>query len=87
MEKKKKKLGLLPKLIIAIALGLIVGFACQNFGDAGELIIQIGATYNSIFGNFLNFCIPLIIIGFVVPGIADLGDGAGKTLAATTGRT
>ena len=29
MEKKKKKLGLLPKLIIAIALGLIVGFACQ----------------------------------------------------------
>lgn len=85
MEKKKKKLGLLPKLIIAIALGLIVGFACQNFGDAGELIIQIGATYNSIFGNFLNFCIPLIIIGFVVPGIADLGDGAGKTLAATTG--
>ena len=85
MEKKKKKLGLLPKLIIAIALGLIVGFACQNFGDAGELIIQIGATYNSIFGNFLNFCIPLIIIGFVVPGIADLGSGAGKTLAATTG--
>ena len=85
MEKKKKKLGLLPKLLIAIVLGLIVGFACQNFGDAGETIIRIGATYNDIFGNFLNFCIPLIIIGFVVPGIADLGDGAGKTLAATTG--
>ena len=85
MEKKKKKLGLLPKLIIAIALGLIVGFACQNFGDAGELIIQIGATYNSIFGNFLNFCIPLIIIGFLLPGIADLGSGAGNTLASTTG--
>ena len=28
---------------------------------------------------------PLIIIGFVAPGIADLGAGAGKTLAATTG--
>lgn len=85
MEKKKKKLGLLPKLLIAIVLGLIVGFACQKFGEAGKLIIQIGATYNDIFGNFLNFCIPLIIIGFVVPGIADLGTGAGKTLAATTG--
>lgn len=85
MEKKKKKLGLLPKLLIAIVLGLIVGFACQKFGEAGKLIIQIGATYNDIFGNFLNFCIPLIIIGFVVPGIADLGSGAGKTLAATTG--
>lgn len=85
MEKKKKKLGLLPKLLIAIVLGLVIGTICQKIGGAGELIIQIGATYNSIFGNFLNFCIPLIIIGFVVPGIADLGTGAGKTLAATTG--
>ena len=85
MEKKKKKLGLLPKLLIAIVLGLVIGTICQKIGDAGELIIQLGATYNSIFGNFLNFCIPLIIIGFVVPGIADLGTGAGKTLAATTG--
>lgn len=85
MEKKKKKLCLLPKLLIAIVLGLVIGTICQKIGDAGELIIQIGATYNSIFGNFLNFCIPLIIIGFVVPGIADLGTGAGKTLAATTG--
>ena len=85
MEKKKKKLGLLPKLLIAIVLGLVIGTICQKIGDSGELIIQLGATYNSIFGNFLNFCIPLIIIGFVVPGIADLGTGAGKTLAATTG--
>ena len=85
MEKKKKKLDLLPKLLIAIVLGLVIGTICQKIGSAGELIIQIGATYNSIFGNFLNFCIPLIIIGFVVPGIADLGTGAGKTLAATTG--
>lgn len=73
MEKKKKKLGLLPKLLIAIVLGLVIGTICQKIGDAGELIIQIGATYNSIFGNFLNFCIPLIIIGFVVPGIGGSG--------------
>lgn len=85
MEKKKKKLGLLPKLLIAIVLGLVIGTICQKIGDAGELIIQLGATYNSIFGNFLNFCLPLIIIGFVVPALADLGTGAGKTLAATTG--
>ena len=44
MEKQKKKLGLLPKLVIAIVLGLIVGTVCQSMGDAGELIIQIGAT-------------------------------------------
>lgn len=79
----KKKLGLLPKIIIAIILGIVVGAIAQkaNF----PLIIRIGATYNSIFGNFLNYCIPLIIIGFVAPGIADLGEGAGKTLAMTAG--
>ena len=68
----KKKLGLLPKLIIAIALGVIVGLV------APEKLIAIFATFNGIFNQFLGFVIPLIIIGFVVPGIADLGDGAGK---------
>ncbi len=83
--KEKKKMSLLLKLVIAIALGVIVGFAAQKMGNIGEIIIRIGATYNGIFGNFLNFVIPLIIIGFVAPGIADLGAGAGKTLAQTTG--
>lgn len=80
-EKKKFKIGLLPRLIIAIILGLIVGSIAKSADF--PIIIQIGATFNSIFGNFLNFAIPLIIIGFVVPGIADLGEGAGKTLALT----
>ncbi len=79
---EKKKLGLLPKLIIAIVLGIVIGYACKALNL--PIIIQLGATYNGIFGNFINFCIPLIIIGFVVPGIADLGEGAGKTLALTT---
>ena len=83
--KEKKKMSLLLKLVIAIVLGIVVGFVTPGMGDFGEVIIRIGATYNSIFGNFLNFVIPLIIIGFVAPGIADLGAGAGKTLAATTG--
>ncbi|MCJ7856333.1 dicarboxylate/amino acid:cation symporter [Lachnospiraceae bacterium NSJ-143] len=80
-EKKKFKIGLLPRLIIAIILGLIVGSIAKSADF--PIIIQIGATFNSIFGNFLNFAIPLIIIGFVVPGVADLGEGAGKTLALT----
>lgn len=86
MEKKatkKFKLGLLPKLLIAIVLGLVIGTIAQKINQ--PIIIQIGATFNSIFGNFLNFCIPLIIIGFVAPGIADLGEGAGKTLGLTAG--
>ncbi len=73
-----KKLGLIPKLILAIIFGLIFGnFMPENF-------IRVLATFNSIFGNFLGFIIPLIIIGFVVSGIADLGKSAGKMLGLTT---
>lgn len=74
-----KKLGLLPKLIIAIAAGILIG----AFGP--KWIVQILATFNGIFGNFLGFAIPLIIIGFVAPGIGELGTGAGKLLAITAG--
>lgn len=73
-----KKLGLIPKLIIAIILGVIIG----NFMPEG--FIRILATFNSIFGNFLGFVIPLIILGFVICGIADLGGSAGKMLGLTT---
>lgn len=72
-----RKMGLLPKLIIAIILGIIIG----NFGPAW--IVRILATFNGLFGNFLGFAIPLIIIGFVAPGIGDLGEEAGKLLAIT----
>lgn len=36
-----------------------------------------------MFGNFLGFIIPLLILGLVAPGIADLGKGAGKLLLIT----
>lgn len=74
-----KKLGLIYKLIIAIILGILLG----TF--APKIIVQILSTFNSIFGNFLSFSIPLIIIGFIVCGIADLGNTAGKLLGITTG--
>lgn len=73
-----KKMGLIPKLIIAIILGILIG------AYAPTIIVSILATFNSIFGNFLGFVIPLIILGFVVAGIADLGEGAGKLLGITT---
>lgn len=72
-----KKLGLVPKLIIAIILGIVIG----NIFSAS--IVRIFVTFNSIFSNFLEFAIPFIIIGFVITGIADLGQGAGKLLGIT----
>ena len=85
MENKKKKLGLLPRLLIAIVLGLIIGSVAPGMGKFGEVIIRLGATFTGLFGEFLGFIIPLMIIGFVAPGIAELGTGACKTLAQTVG--
>lgn len=73
----KTRLGLLPKILIAIALG--IGAGCI----APEWVARTMATFNAIFGEFLGFCIPLIIVGFVAPAIADIGVRAGKMLVAT----
>ena len=73
-----KKLGLLPRLIVGLIAGIIVG----KIGFIPLLRIMI--TFNGLFGNFLQFVIPLIILGFVAPGIGDLGKKAGKLLAVTT---
>ncbi|MEJ8545895.1 dicarboxylate/amino acid:cation symporter [Brevibacillus borstelensis] len=73
-----KRLGLLPKVIIAIILGILIGSVCR------EGTIKVLATYSGLFGNFLGFAIPLIIIGFIAPGIGELGKGAGKLLGLTT---
>lgn len=74
-----KKLGLIPKIIIAIILGILIG----SFTPIP--IIRIFRTFSSIFGEFLGFLIPLIILGFIVAGIAELGQGAGKLLGVTVG--
>ena len=77
MEKKKFKLGLLPKLLIAIVLGIIIG---QFFP---VWFCRVVVTASSIFSSFLKFVIPLMIVAYVTMGIADLKSGAGKLLLIT----
>ena len=75
---KKLHLGLLPKILIAIVLGIAVGIVTP------EMPVRVFVTFNGIFSEFLTFIIPLIIVGLVTPAIADIGRGAGKMLLATT---
>lgn len=58
----KHKFGLLPKVLLAIALGIVFGLFVP------EWFTRIALTFNNIFGNFLNFVIPLLILGLVAPG-------------------
>ncbi len=74
---KRLKLGLLPRVAIAIGLGVVCGLFFPGW------LVRIFITINSLFGNFLNFIIPLLILGLVAPGIADLGKGAGRLLLIT----
>ena len=75
----KKKIGLVPKLIIGIIAGILIGSL------APEFLVKVLVTASSLFSAFLKFVIPFIIIGFVTAGIADLATGAGKLLGVTTG--
>ena len=74
-----KRAGILPWVLLAIVLGILCG---QFFNDP---IAKIFVTFNSVFSQLLNFSIPLIIVGLVIPAIADLGRGAGKWLGITAG--
>ncbi|STD10850.1 Na(+)/serine-threonine symporter [Dermatophilus congolensis] len=72
-----KKFGLLPRILFAIVLGI----ACGQFFP--HELTRVFVTFNGVFGNFLSFIIPLIIVGLITPAISELGKGAGKWLAVT----
>lgn len=72
------KFGLLARIIIAIFLAIVLG----NFMP--EPFVRVFATFNGLFGNFLSFVVPFIIIAFIAPGIAQLGKGSGKLLGLAT---
>ena len=71
------KLGLLPRVLTAIVLGLVVG----QFLPMGG--VRLFVTFNGIFSQFLGFLIPLIIVGLVTPAIGEVGRSAGKLLLVT----
>lgn len=93
--KALKKLPLLAWIIIAIASGVLIGMLTpgmiSGINDATgaaiptDLIVQLFVSFSTVFSAFLSFAIPLIIIGFIVPGIGSLAQGAGKMLGITVG--
>ena len=72
-----KKIGLLPRIIIGIILGILVGMYLPGH------VVRIFVTFSSIFSLFLNFIIPLMIVAFIGYGIASLTEGASKLIGIT----
>jgi Na+/H+-dicarboxylate symporter len=76
---KKFKIGLIGKLLIGIALGIVFGLVMPVWFN------RVIITASTLFSAFLKFVIPLMILAFVTMGIADLSKGAGRLLLITGG--
>ncbi|WP_205842063.1 dicarboxylate/amino acid:cation symporter [Natranaerobius trueperi] len=74
-----KKMALIPRLIIAIIVGTIIGLYFPE--GVGNFLY----TLSSLFGELLFYIVPLIILAFIIPGIAELAESPGKMLGATAG--
>ena len=75
----KLKLGLLPKLFIALAIGIVVGWVSPDW------VIRTTNCFRDTFGQFIKFIVPFIILGLVAPAIIDTGKSAGRMLLMTIG--
>ena len=71
----KKLFSSLPfRLILAIAIGIGLG---QLFHE-GSMKVVVSLQY--ILGQFITFCVPLIVIGFIAPSITRMGNNASRLL-------
>ena len=74
---RKKKIDLITRLIIAVALGIFIGKFMPLW------FCRTVVTISGLFSSFLKFVIPLMILAYITSGIADLSIGAGKLLFVT----
>ena len=72
----KKIVKSLPfKLLIGVVVGMLLGFV------ANEAFMNVVVTIKQLLGEVINFCVPLIVIGFIAPSITKLGSNASRMLA------
>lgn len=69
---------LIGKLAIGIVVGILIGLVSPDW------LTRVLVTFKELFGQFLGFTIPLIIVFFIVSGIASFGKESGKMLGLTS---
>lgn len=68
------------KLLLGVCIGIGLGLL------AGESFMNIVVTVKYILGQYINFCVPLIVIGFIAPSIPKLGNNASKMFHCCRGK-
>ncbi len=67
------------RLLVGVAAGIVLGLACD--GPAwGRNVMEVVLTVKELLGSLINFCVPLIIIGFIAPSITRLRQNASRML-------
>ena len=79
----KKIFSSIPfKLLLGVVIGIIIGqlAGMESVKTAGDAVMNIVVTVKFILSELINFCVPLIIIGFIAPSITRLGRSASRML-------
>ncbi|MDO4340131.1 MAG: dicarboxylate/amino acid:cation symporter [Eubacteriales bacterium] len=81
--KKNSFFSSLPfKLLVGVVLGIVFGLIFNVTDSSGltTALLNVVVTLKYILGQVINFCVPLIIIGFIAPSITKLGSNASRML-------
>ena len=79
----KKLFGSLPfKLLLGVIIGIAAGqlAGSNSMGAAGNAVMNVVVTVKFVLSELINFCVPLIVIGFIAPSITKLGRNASRML-------
>ena len=79
---KKLFTGLPFRLLAGVVTGILAGWLAgmEPAGAAGTAWMNVVVTVRFILSELINFCVPLIIIGFIAPSITRLGRTASRML-------
>ncbi|WP_314703887.1 dicarboxylate/amino acid:cation symporter [Stomatobaculum longum] len=82
MEKKGFTHSLPFRLILALVIGLVAGLVMNSMEESSLVtgILNVIVTVKYISGQFISFCVPLIVIGFIAPSITRMGNNASRML-------
>ena len=70
------------RLLVALAVGIAAGLALSATDGSAltKALLNVMVSVKFIVGQFINFCVPLIVIGFIAPSITRLGNNASRLL-------
>lgn len=71
------------KLLCGIVIGGFIGvWAWNNHEQAAAInLMQFIVSAHRLMGQFVSFCVPLIVLGFICPSITKMGSNAGRLLS------